>query len=271
MLPTSGFRPPRANVLGVGISAINLPDALSLSEQLLHQHGKGYVCVTGVHGIMEAQRDASFREILNRSFLCTPDGMPTVWVGRWQGHRAMRRVYGPDYMLEMCKRATAWGCRHFLYGGNPGVAQKLQRRLEEMVPGIDIVGTYSPPFRTLRPNEEYELMEKLREARPDIFWVGLSTPKQERFMAQYLDRLETSLMVGVGAAFDIHAGLLSDAPLWMKNCGLQWLYRLLKEPRRLWRRYLSNNPRFLWQIGGQFTGLKKFPLNNELKIIPPRL
>ena len=263
MLPTSGFRPPRANVLGVGISAINLPDALSLSEQLLHQHGKGYVCVTGVHGIMEAQRDASFREILNRSFLCTPDGMPTVWVGRWQGHRAMRRVYGPDFMLEMCKRSTARGYRHFLYGGSPGVAQKLQRRLEERIPGVNIVGTYCPPFRPLTPNEENELTERLRAVRPDIFWVGLSTPKQERFMARYLGRLETSLMVGVGAAFDIHAGLLADAPLWMKNSGLQWLFRLLKEPRRLWRRYLANNPRFLWRIGWQLTGLKKFPLNHE--------
>jgi N-acetylglucosaminyldiphosphoundecaprenol N-acetyl-beta-D-mannosaminyltransferase len=247
-------------VLGVGISAIDMHDALSLSQELIEQHGKGYVCVTGVHGIMEAQRDESLRAILNRSFLCTPDGMPTVWVGRWQGHRGMRRVYGPDYMLQMCKLSTRRDYRHFLYGGNHGVAQKLKHRLAEMAPSINIVGTYSPPFRSLTGAEEDELIAIVREAKPDIFWVGLSTPKQERFMAHYLDRLDTSLMVGVGAAFDIHTGLLADAPQWIKDCGLQWLFRLLKEPRRLWRRYLSNNPRFLWSIGLQLADVKKFPL-----------
>lgn len=260
MRPISDGAPPRVNVLGVGISAINMQEALSVSERLLQQRGKGYVCVTGVHGIMEAQRDKNLRNILNRSFLCTPDGMPTVWVGRLQGHRGMRRVYGPDYMLEMCKLSTKHGYRHFLYGGNLGVVQMLKQRLEGMVPAINIVGTCTPPFRPLTPWEEAKLASIVSQSKPDIFWVGLSTPKQERFMAQFLDRLDTSLMVGVGAAFDIHAGLLADAPPWMKNCGLQWLYRLLKEPRRLWRRYLSNNPRFLWSIGLQCAQVKKFPL-----------
>ncbi len=260
MPPTSDQAPPRANVLGVGISAIDMPGALALSDRLLQAHGKGYVCVTGVHGIMEAQRDESLRAILNAAFLCTPDGMPTVWVGRLQGHRGMRRVYGPDYMLELCKLSTTRGYRHFLYGGNPGVAQTLKQRLKELAPGIDIVGTYTPPFRPLTSWKEDELAAIVHDAKPDIFWVGLSTPKQEQFMAQYLDRLETSLMVGVGAAFDIHAGLVPDAPQWMKTCGLQWLYRLMKEPRRLWRRYLSNNPRFLWSIGLQLADIKRFPL-----------
>jgi N-acetylglucosaminyldiphosphoundecaprenol N-acetyl-beta-D-mannosaminyltransferase len=260
MLLPSQATPARANVLRVGISAINMQDALSASERLLQEHRKGYVCLTGIHGVMEAQRDNSLRDILNRSFLCAPDGMPTVWVGYLQGHRGMRRVYGPDYMLEMCKRSTKRGYRHFLYGGNPGVAEKLQRRLEEMVPGINIVGTYTPPFRQLTPAEEACLGSIVSQRKPDIFWVGLSTPKQERFMAQFLDRLDTSLMVGVGAAFDIHAGLLADAPSWMKNTGLQWLFRLIKEPRRLWKRYLSNNPRFLWSIGLQLAHVKKFVL-----------
>jgi len=260
MPPTSEADLPRANVLGVGIGAINLQDALGLSERLLREHGKGYVCLTGIHGVMEAQRDEDLRAILNRAFLCAPDGMPTVWVGHLQGHRKMRRVYGPDYMLGMCHLSVKLGYRHFLYGGNPGVAQKLQHRLEQKFPGIDIVGTYTPPFRPLMPAEEDELVAIVSHAQPDIFWVGLSTPKQERFMAQYLSRLDTVLMVGVGAAFDIHAGLLADAPQWMKNCGLQWLFRLLKEPRRLWRRYLSNNPRFLWSIGLQLAGIHKYPL-----------
>lgn len=262
MRPTSKSVPPRANVLGVGISAINMQDALCLSERLLQEHGKGYVCLTGVHGIMEAQRDESLRDILNGSFLCAPDGMPTVWVGRRQGHRGMRRVYGPDYMLEMCKLSAKRGYRHFLYGGNPGVAQQLKRRLETLVPDINIVGIYTPPFRSLTFSEEAKLASIVSQSKPDIFWVGLSTPKQERFMAQFLDRLDTSLMVGVGAAFDIHAGLLADAPQWMKSCGLQWLYRLLKEPRRLWRRYLSNNPRFLWNLALQFAGIRKFELES---------
>ena len=212
MPPTSEAGLPRANVLGVGIGAINMQGALYLSERLLREHGKGYVCLTGVHGVMEAQRDEDLRAILNRSLLCAPDGMPTVWVGHLQGHRKMRRVYGPDYMLEMCKLSVKLGYRHFLYGGNPEVAPKLQRRLEQKFPGINIVGTYTPPFRPLTPAEEDELAAIVSHVQPDIFWVGLSTPKQERFMARYLNRLDTALMVGVGAAFDIHAGLLADAP-----------------------------------------------------------
>jgi N-acetylglucosaminyldiphosphoundecaprenol N-acetyl-beta-D-mannosaminyltransferase len=253
-------RPPRANVLGIGVSAIDMAQALAFSERLLQGGGKGYICVTGVHGVVEAQHDPALRRILNASFLCLPDGMPTVWVGRAQGCRAMRRVYGPDYMLELCRLSASRGWRHFLYGGNPGVAQKLKNRLEVMVPGIHIVGTYSPPFRPLTSDEEKDLIARVNEAQPDIFWVGLSTPKQERFTAQYNQRLNTSLMIGVGAAFDIHAGLLKDAPEWVKHCGLQWLDRLIKEPRRLWRRYLTNNPQFLWWIGLQFAGLKRFPL-----------
>ena len=253
----------RANVLGVGISAIDMQEALRRCEQLLQQRRKGYICVTGVHGIMEAQRDAGFRAILNRSFLCTPDGMPTVWVGRMQGHRRMRRVYGPDFMLEMCRLSASRGYRHFLYGGNPGVAEKLKRRLESRIPGISIVGTFTPPFRALTLAEEDQLVATLAEVRPDIIWVGLSTPKQEHFMAGMIARLDTCLMVGVGAAFDIHTGLLPDAPMWMKSAGLQWLYRLIKEPRRLWRRYLTNNPRFLWSISLQLAGIRTFDVEQS--------
>jgi N-acetylglucosaminyldiphosphoundecaprenol N-acetyl-beta-D-mannosaminyltransferase len=257
---TDYARPPRANVLGVGISAINMAEALALSVHLLRERRKGYVCLTGVHGIMEAQRDNALRAILNYSFLCAPDGMPTVWVGRLQGHRNMCRVYGPDYMLEMCKMTARAGFRHFLYGGKDGVASLLKEQLELIVPGIRIVGTYTPPFRLLKPAEENEMLAAVNETRPDIVWVGLSTPKQERFMAQYADRLNARLLVGVGAAFDIHAGLLADAPRWVKVCGLQWLDRLIKEPHRLWRRYLANNPRFIWDIALQLSGLRRFDI-----------
>ncbi|HUI84621.1 MAG TPA: WecB/TagA/CpsF family glycosyltransferase [Candidatus Binatia bacterium] len=257
MLPTETQAPRRANVLGVGVSAIDMEDALRRSEALLAEGRKGYICVTGVHGIMEAGRDHALRGILNRSFLCTPDGMPTVWVGRLQGHRGMRRVYGPDLMLELCRRSAKRGYRHFLYGGKPGVADRLKQRLESLAPGIRIVGTYTPPFRPLTAAEEEEVIALVALANVDIVWVGLSTPAQERFMAHMIDRLDTCLMVGVGAAFDIHAGLLRDAPAWMKSCGLQWLHRLAQEPQRLCKRYLANNPRFMWEIGLQFAGIRR--------------
>lgn len=253
---------PRANVLGIGVSAVNMEQALLRAERRLRSRKKGYICLTGVHGIMEAQRDPALREIHNRSFLCLPDGMPTVWVGRLQGHDVMGRVYGPDFMWQMCRRSAQCGHRIFLYGGNPGVAEILQQRLEERIPDIRVCGTYTPPFRPLTPLEEDELIATINNAQPDIVWVGLSTPKQERFMSRMIDRLDVCLMVGVGAAFDIHAGLLRDAPVWMKRCGLQWLHRLYTEPRRLWRRYLNNNPRFLWNVALQFAGLKSFRLKH---------
>ena len=250
--------PQRVNVLGVGVSAIDMDDALRLTDRLLQQNGRGYVCVTGVHGVMEAQQDKSLRNILNRSFLTTPDGMPMVWIGKLTGHRGMDRVYGPDYMLDLCRLSVERGYRHFLYGGNTGVAERLAGELTRRFPGIQIAGTYTPPFRPLSPVEDADLAAQVAATRPDIFWVGLSTPKQERFMAQYIDKLDVKLMVGVGAAFDIHTGGIKDSPRWMKRSGLQWFHRLCQEPRRLWRRYCINNPKFVWKIGLQFLGVRKF-------------
>jgi N-acetylglucosaminyldiphosphoundecaprenol N-acetyl-beta-D-mannosaminyltransferase len=257
MVSTSSEQP-RVNILGVGVSALNMETALRETESLLDRNGQGYVCVTGVHGIMEAQSDKPFRDILNRSFLTTPDGMPTVWLGRLHGFKHMARVYGPDYMLGLCERSVARGYRHFLYGGKDGVAEELRAQLIRRFPGLRIVGTYTPPFRPLNSEEEEELRSQLESSQADILWCGLSTPKQERFMAAYHHRLPVKLMVGVGAAFDLLSGNLSEAPRWMKRAGLQWLYRLIKEPRRLWRRYLLNNPRFTWLTFLQLTGLKAF-------------
>ena len=250
----------RANVLGVGVHAINLPIAVSIIERAVREGKKGYICVTGVHGVMEAQRDPEFRDILNRALLVTPDGMPTVWVGRIQGNPSMKRVFGPDLMLEVCRRSVATGIRHFIYGGNPGVADELAERLPHMFPGIRVVGTFTPPFRPLEPVEQLALEAQLESAMPDIIWVGLSTPKQERFMAENFQRLPCTIMVGVGAAFDIHTGHVKDAPRWIKNAGLQWAHRLCQEPRRLWKRYLLNNSAFLAALCLQLTGLRRFPL-----------
>ena len=257
---SSGVQP-RVNILGVGVSAISMQTALEQSEALLDRGGSGYICVTGVHGIMEAQADEAFRRILNRSFLTTPDGMPTVWLGHLQGFGSMTRVYGPDFMADFCRRSVPRGTRHFLYGGKPGVAEELRAELMRRFPGIEIVGTYTPPFRPLNAAEEQDLAQRLEDCRADVLWCGLSTPKQERFISASLGRLPVKLLVGVGAAFDLLSGNLSEAPGWMKRAGLQWLYRLIKEPRRLWRRYLANNPRFTWLTVLQLTGLKRFSLS----------
>jgi N-acetylglucosaminyldiphosphoundecaprenol N-acetyl-beta-D-mannosaminyltransferase len=236
--------------------------ALQQIARALEIKQKGYVCVTGVHGVSEAQSDAEFRRILNRAFLCTPDGMPLVWVGRWQGHKQMDRVYGPDLMLAMMTLSEKTGWRHFFYGGANGTAQLLQTKFLQRFPKLRIVGACEPPFRPLNLDEQQKLREDLRLARPDIMWVGLSTPKQERFMAQYLDQLDVTLMFGVGAAFDFHAGKVRQAPKWMQRSGLEWFFRLCCEPQRLWKRYLKNNPLFVARIFCQFTGLRKFPLQD---------
>jgi N-acetylglucosaminyldiphosphoundecaprenol N-acetyl-beta-D-mannosaminyltransferase len=249
----------RVNVLGVGISVLNLETALAAIAGAVAARRKGYICITGVHGVMEAQAEAGFKTILNDAFLCTPDGMPMVWAGRLAGHRQMRRVYGPDLMLDVCAWSETSGCRHFFYGGADGVAELLAQKLMAKFPRLEVAGTFTPPFRALNADEIKNLQAQVRAARPDIFWVGLSTPKQEKFMAEFLQKLDVTLMVGVGAAFDFHSGRVRQAPRWMQRSGLEWLYRLGCEPRRLARRYLQNNPRFVLKFAGQLLGLKKYP------------
>jgi N-acetylglucosaminyldiphosphoundecaprenol N-acetyl-beta-D-mannosaminyltransferase len=201
--------------------------------------------------------------ILNGAWLNTPDGMPMVWVGRLRGFRSMSRVYGPDLMYLVCDFTQKKDYTHFLYGGAEGVAPELKRRLEEKFPGLKIVGTYTPPFRPLEAAEEAELTRTINALQPDIVWVGLSTPKQEKFMARFRPRLDVTLMFGVGAAFDFHAGRVRQAPRWMQRSGLEWFFRLCSEPRRLWRRYLTNNPRFVFRILCQLLGLRKYSLETK--------
>jgi N-acetylglucosaminyldiphosphoundecaprenol N-acetyl-beta-D-mannosaminyltransferase len=250
------------NILGVGIHVINMDRALEMIAGTLERKEKGYICVTGVHGVSEAQKDEGFRQILNRAFLCTPDGMPLVWLGWWRGKKEMDRVYGPDLMLAMLELSEMKGYRHFFYGGANGTAEALREKLRQRYPELQIVGTYEPPFRPLNAQEEGDLKKLVQDARPDIMWIGLSTPKQEKFMAEYLGQLEVTLMAGVGAAFDYISGRRRQAPRWMQRSGLEWLFRLMQEPRRLWKRYLINNPLFLIRMVGQGTGLRKYPLRN---------
>jgi len=251
-------QPLRANVLGVGLSVINLDTAVEAVAESLERKAKGYVCVTGVHGVSEAQDNPTFRAILNQSFLTTPDGMPMVWMGRLQGFRQMGRVYGPDLMLRVCEWTRTRGFTHFLYGGAPGVGEELKRRLEQRFPELKIVGVYTPPFRPLTSEEEKGLVQQVGALKPDVFWVGLSTPKQEMFMAKYMEKLDARLFFGVGAAFDFHAGRMRQAPRWMQRSGLEWLFRLGCEPRRLWKRYLKNNPLFILRALGQLSGIRKY-------------
>lgn len=249
----------KANVLGVAVSAIDLPSAVDIAARRIDAGDPGYVCLTGVHGIMEARADDDFRHILNRAALNAPDGMPMTWVGRMQGFRGMDRVFGPDFMDSMCRLSVQRGYRNFLYGGQPGVAELLRHNLEQKFPGLDICGTYTPPFSSLTPEQEREIIAQVGQSKPHILWVGLSTPKQERFMAQYLHRLQVPLLVGVGAAFDYHTGRIRDCSTWIKRAGLQWAHRAMQDPGRLWKRYLRNNPAFLWHIASQISGLRHYP------------
>jgi N-acetylglucosaminyldiphosphoundecaprenol N-acetyl-beta-D-mannosaminyltransferase len=246
-----GFR-----VLGVRVHAVQIPQVVTLLENWIAKPVESrYVAVTGMHGVMEAQKDPSFREILNAADCVVPDGMPLVWLGRRQEFALKRRVYGPELLETFCQ-TTGTKYRHFFYGGIAGVAGQLADSLEQRY-GIQIAGTYSPPFRLLTEEEDREITAMIRAACPDILWVGLSTPKQERWMYAHRSGLGVPVMVGVGAAFDIHSGRKKRAPRWMQEHGLEWMFRLLQEPRRLWRRYLVYGPEFAALVLLELLGLKK--------------
>jgi len=259
----------RVNVLGVGVNPTNMSETLNLIDNHLGGARKGYVCVTGVHGIMEAQRNSDLRDVINSSLITIPDGRPTVWVGWLSGFRQMRQVTGPHMMLRLCARSVDKGYTHFFYGGAPGVADELKQALQARFPGLRVVGTYAPPFRRLSAEEERELRDQVGRLKPDLFWVGLSTPKQERFMAEFLHKLDTKLMLGVGAAFDIHTGRIADSPPWLQAIGLQWLHRLLQDPKRLWKRYLTNNPHFLYLITMQLLRIRQYELTADASVVAP--
>jgi N-acetylglucosaminyldiphosphoundecaprenol N-acetyl-beta-D-mannosaminyltransferase len=247
---------PRYNVLGVGVSVLNLAQARDLVLGARSGRQLGYVCLTPVHALSEARADPAFRKILNESFLTTPDGMPVVWLGP----AGVERVYGPDLMLAVCDAGRATGLRHYFYGGAPGVAEQLHGKLTARFPGLEVVGTFTPPYRPLTADELATFRADVTRTRPDVIWVGLGTPKQERFMAENWRTLETGLLIGVGAAFDFHSGRVPQAPRWMQRSGLEWLFRLATEPRRLGPRYLKTNPLFVLRVLAQKTGLKKYPI-----------
>jgi N-acetylglucosaminyldiphosphoundecaprenol N-acetyl-beta-D-mannosaminyltransferase len=239
---------PGFQVLGVRVHAVQMSDAVERVRSWIdgHQAGTRYVAVAAMHSIAEARQNQHFRMVLNTADLVVPDGMPLVWLGRLQGYSLPYPVCGSELLDNFC-RVTGPAYRHFFFGGTPGVAENLARTLHEKH-GIVIAGTYTPPFRALTDKEEQELASLVDAASPDVFWVGMSCPKQEKWMYEYRHKLSVSVMLGVGAAFDMISGNARRAPEWMQGTGLEWLFRLGSEPRRLWRRYLITIPKAVWFV-----------------------
>jgi N-acetylglucosaminyldiphosphoundecaprenol N-acetyl-beta-D-mannosaminyltransferase len=249
------------NVLGVRINAVNIENALTQINQWVSRSERHFVCICTVHTIMECRRNEGFRKLVNGSGLNTPDGMPLVWLAHLAGKQHVERVYGPDLMLAHMERSVHTRERHFLYGGVPGIAERLEQNLRRRFPGINIVGRISPPFAAVSQLTRPETADQINRATPDIVWVGLSTPKQEFWMARMRHTLKAPVLIGVGAAFDFHAGAVPQAPQLLQRNGLEWAFRLAHEPRRLWRRYLFDNPRFLVEIAAQLTHLRRYDLS----------
>jgi N-acetylglucosaminyldiphosphoundecaprenol N-acetyl-beta-D-mannosaminyltransferase len=239
---------PSFRILGVRVDAVQMSDAVKRLCSWLEnpQAVTHYVAVTGMHGVAESRQNEEFRRVLNTAGMVVPDGMPLVWLGRLQGFPLRHRVCGSELMDRFCQ-VTGNAYRHFFFGGAPGVAEELAQILHEKH-GIVIAGAYTPPFRPLTDAEERELASIVDEASPHVFWVGLSTPKQEKWMYEHRHKLSVPVMLGVGAAFDMNSGNLRRAPEWMRENGLEWLFRLGCEPRRLWKRYLITIPQAVWFV-----------------------
>lgn len=258
---TSPADDPRFEVLGVRISAVNLERAAGRILDAVQSGDVTYVCVTGVHGVMECCDDLALRKIHNESFLTVPDGMPLVWIARRRGLAQVGRVYGPDLVREMLRRTAGRPIGHFWAGSTAERLEGLSQRLRRDYPQTAIAGFWVPPFRPLAEPEWDEIVAKVLKSDARLVWLGLSTPKQERMAAELARRLHVRrptpapghgiVVIGVGAAFDILAGSRREAPRWVQRCGLQWAHRMLQEPRRLAPRYLRIIPAFLWALARQ--------------------
>jgi N-acetylglucosaminyldiphosphoundecaprenol N-acetyl-beta-D-mannosaminyltransferase len=236
---------PATCILGVPISIINMRVAVCTILDWVQHRNAQYICVRDVHGIMRAQEDPALMKIHHGAGLITPDGMPLAWILKARGYRDADRVCGADLVAALCQASVPAGIRHYLYGGKPGVAERMEAKLIEMFPGLQIIGSSTPPFRPMTSEEDEAAVAEISAMRPDVVWVGLSTPKQEYWMRDHVGRIPGATLVGIGAAFDFYAGDVKRAPRWMHNSGLEWLHRLISEPRRLWRRYLVLAPKFV--------------------------
>ncbi len=243
----------RVDVLGVGVDPLTVDGAVDIIGAWIERGEHNYVCVTSVHGVIESQDDPALQRIHNEAGMVTTDGMPLVWLSRRRLRSSrpsvsVERVYGPDLMLATFARSETTGWRHFLLGSTPATLDRLSTRLADRFPRAQVVGSLSPPPPTAYAADDDEPAALIAATRPDIVWVGLSTPKQERWMAANVGRVTAPVLVGVGAAFDFHAGVKRQAPPWIRRSGLEWAFRLASEPRRLGVRYVRNNPRFLWLL-----------------------
>jgi len=243
------------DILGIPIAMTDYGEAMDVMDGMIARRERGYVCAVAVHAVMVAQSDPEMHAAVTGSTLTVPDGMPLVWAANLLGENLPNRVYGPELMQRYSRRCAERGHRVWLYGGrDQGSLMQLALNLRRRHPGIEIVGGYSPPFRPLEEDEERAVVDQINEARPDVLWVGIGVPKQEKWMARMRDRLDVPVMGAVGAAFDFHAERISQAPGWMQERGLEWTYRIAQEPRRLLPRYLYYNPRFLAAFARQLAG-----------------
>jgi N-acetylglucosaminyldiphosphoundecaprenol N-acetyl-beta-D-mannosaminyltransferase len=238
---------PRFRVLDVSLCALSLADTVSIVLAWIAGRERHYLSVCTADTILQCHDRPELAAVVNAAGLAVPDGMPVVWLGRMRG-LPVGRVYGPDLMLALLEAGRASGVRHYFYGGTPPLLESLQKRLHLRFPWLVIAGSWAPPFRPLTQAEEQEVTDRINAARPDIVWVGIGTPKQDFWVAQLRSRLEAAVLIPVGAAFNFHAGTVRQAPAWMQRAGLEWLFRLGMEPRRLWRRYLLGNPRFAFLV-----------------------
>ncbi|MGB7537217.1 MAG: WecB/TagA/CpsF family glycosyltransferase [Anaerolineales bacterium] len=249
--------PPRINILGVRVSAINMGQALETIDGWLARREPHYVCATPAHVVMDCYWNPRLRPVLNQSGLTTPDGMSIVWLLKLNGCRHAGRVSGSDLMREVCRVSETRPWRHFFYGGAPGVADALAGRLRDRFPKLQIAGTYSPPFRPLTEAEDRAVIERINASKADIVWMGISSPRQDAWMAEHAGKTNAPVMIGVGAAFDFLSGRKRQAPRWIQRAGMEWLFRLASEPRRLWRRY-AQYPLFVALVLLQAAGITRY-------------
>lgn len=255
--------PATVNVLGLRVAALTRQGAVDRILADVQADRKGYVCVSGVHGVIECRDDPQLAQIHNRASMMVPDGMPLVWALRQGGFGWAERIYGPDLMTSVMQASQGTGISHFLYGTTPAVLDRLRQNLQRRYPDIRIAGTYAPPFRPLHADEEDQIARAIDASGAGIVWVGLSTPKQERWMDRMRGKLQAPMLIGVGAAFDFHAGGKRQAPPLLQRSGLEWLFRLATEPKRLWRRYARIVPAYLALRTLQRTGLRRFPVRSS--------
>jgi len=238
----------RFDILGVNVSVINMDDALRVIETAIKNKAKAYISVCPVSTIMSCQKNQVALESVNSATLVTPDGMPVVWLGKTKGHKNIKRVYGPDLMLKVCKVSSGKGYRNYFYGSRSSVLDRLSVNLKELFPDLNIAGKFSPSFDEAIVREDEVNIRMINASNSDILWVGLGSPKQDIWMRNHRDKLNVPVIIGVGAAFDFIAGTKKQAPAWMQKSGLEWFFRLVTEPKRLWKRYIFGNLKFLFLL-----------------------